>query len=293
MSLIDNIKKGTRLTAELLYDLVQGLANGDLDTVNNNLPLWRKNTFANYVISGCVWTGDSYGVNRNASMTSGQIMISGAIIDVNSVANRAFTASKDTYVDVDGNGILYYTEVSNNAASPSLSAGRIRLAVVITGASSISAATSINQGQASRTLPTTCNTKGNGKDSLGNYIYYNTPVNPLRIEQQTLYSVQANGSGSVGDGYYMYIGDMLYQTGTFYVGNGWTGWRNEAQSFAKAFTTNPIVIICSTSPVADTEADNGYPCSVRAVTTTGFTARVYHGNSVLGAGYSWIAIGKA
>lgn len=293
MSLIDNIKKGTRLTAELLYDLVYGLSNGDLDTPNNNLPLWRKNSLANYVVSGCVWSGDSYGSTRYASMTSGQIVIGGAVVDITSVANRLFTASKDTYVDVDANGILYYTEVTNNAASPALSTGRMRLGIIVTGASSIAADTSINQGQAARTLPTTCNTKGNGKDSLGNYIYYNIPTNPGRIEQQTIYSKQANGSGSVGDGYYMFIGDVLYQTGTFYVGNGFTGWTNSAQTFAKAFTTNPIVIICSTSPVADSEADNGYPCSVRSVSTTGFTARIYHGNVTLGAGYSWIAIGKA
>lgn len=40
-------------------------------------------------------------------------------------------------------------------------------------------------------------------------------------------------------------------------------------------------------------ADNGYPIALRAASTTAITIRAYHGNSVLGSGYNWIAIGKA
>lgn len=53
------------------------------------------------------------------------------------------------------------------------------------------------------------------------------------------------------------------------------------------------VTITPTSPVGDTEAENGYPMALRALATSSFQIRVYHGNSTLGAGYNWIAIGKA
>lgn len=54
------------------------------------------------------------------------------------VANRAYTASKDTYVDIDAAGNLYYTEVANGATTGfPLTAGRIRLAQVITNGAGI------------------------------------------------------------------------------------------------------------------------------------------------------------
>lgn len=47
-----------------------GLADGTLDDDNNSLELFRNEAMYDFVASGCVWTGDSYGVNRNASMTN-------------------------------------------------------------------------------------------------------------------------------------------------------------------------------------------------------------------------------
>ena len=133
MSLIDQIIKGKRITADFLYDLAYGLANGDLDTTNNNLPFWRGYDVKDHVMSGCVWTGDAYASTRYASMTAGVVCIGGKVVAVDSVANRQFTASKDTYIDVDNTGALYYSEVSNAAASPALSSGRLRIAVIVTG----------------------------------------------------------------------------------------------------------------------------------------------------------------
>lgn len=179
MSLLDDIKRGKRLTAEFLYDLLYGLANGDLFTANNNLPAWRNSSMPDYVVTGCVITADSAGVNRNASMSSGTVLIDGALIDITPVVSRTYTASKDTYVDVDSTATLYYTEVTNNAASPALAAGRIRLGVVVTGATTIAASTSINQGQPERTVPTTCNIGKSGIDSLGNRICLRKPYKPL------------------------------------------------------------------------------------------------------------------
>lgn len=178
MSALDKIKRGKRLTAAFLYELLYGIANGDLSTDNNNLPLWRDKSIANHVVEGCVWSGDSYGVNRNASMSAGTIMLDGQLIEVDAVANRTFNASNDTYVDVDGNGI-YYTAVANNAASPALTAGRIRIGVIVAGATFITSVASINQGQPEKTVPTTCNLGKSGIDSLGNKICRRNPTKPL------------------------------------------------------------------------------------------------------------------
>lgn len=176
MSLIDQIIKGKRLTADFLYSLVYGLANGDLDTTNNNLTYFRSKSLKDHVMEGCVWAGDAYASTRYASMSAGVICIGGKVVSVNSVANRQFTASKDTYVDVDNNGVIYYTEVSNNAASPALTSGRMRIAIVVTGATTIAAAASINQGSLQATLPVVSSEYLRGCDTSGNPIYNTNPI---------------------------------------------------------------------------------------------------------------------
>lgn len=201
MSLLDQLQKGTRITADLLYDLFYGVANGDLSTTNNNLPLWRQYDVADHVMTGCVWSGDSYASTRNASMTAGIICIGGQIVSVDAVANRTFTASKDTYVDVDNTGTLYYTEVTNNAASPSLTTGRMRLAIIVTGASTIAAAGSIHQGNinfgALCSGGLTANTSGQMRlavsDSLGNMICNRSP-RPTAVAGITRLNTQTTGN---------------------------------------------------------------------------------------------------
>ena len=99
-----------------------------------------------WVASGCVWTGDSYGGSLAASMTAGVVCVDGIRATVSAVTARAFTASKDTYVDISSAGTITYTEVSNNAASPALSAGNVRVAIIQSGAT-ITAAGAVNQGE--------------------------------------------------------------------------------------------------------------------------------------------------
>jgi hypothetical protein len=90
------------------------------------------------------------------------------------IANKTYTASRDTYVDIDTAGTVTYTEVANNAASPALAANSIRLGIVVTGASAIS---QINQGQISATLPVASSAVYTVADSLGNLI---CPRDPQR-----------------------------------------------------------------------------------------------------------------
>lgn len=134
-----------------------------------------------FVASGCVWSGDSYGSTLAASMTSGVIVINGNPLTVAAVTARAFTASKDTYIDASDNGdgtvLLTYTEVTNNAASPALAANSVRIGIIVSGASNIAAVGSVNQGQENKVLPIASSIPYQVTDSLGNLI---CPRDPQR-----------------------------------------------------------------------------------------------------------------
>lgn len=145
------------------------LASGELSTD----PL-RTESFFDFVASGMDWSGDAYASTRNASMTSGVMYIGGRRLTATAVSARSFTASKDTYVDASDNGdgtvLLTYTEVANNAASPALAANSVRIAIIVTGASNIAAAGSVNQGQENKVLPIASSVAYTVTDSLGNLI---------------------------------------------------------------------------------------------------------------------------
>lgn len=128
-----------------------------------------------FVASGCVWTGDSLGSTRAASMTSGVVYINGRRHTVAVVTSRTFTASKDTYIDllysvVDNIATPVYTEVTNNAASPALASNSIRIGIIVTGATTIADAGSVNQGQETKILPIASSVAYSVTDSLGNLI---------------------------------------------------------------------------------------------------------------------------
>jgi hypothetical protein len=127
-----------------------------------------------HIASGCVWTADAAGSTRLASMTSGVCYIDGKRLTVAAVNNRTFTASKDVYVDLhdngDGTAVPVYTDNTTNAASPALAANSIRCAIVVVGASSIAAATSVNQGQETMVVPIASSIPYCVQDSLGNLI---------------------------------------------------------------------------------------------------------------------------
>jgi hypothetical protein len=154
-----------------------------------------------YVISGLVWTADSAGVNRNASMTAGSIYINSRTISISAVTARTYTASKDTYIDIldnlDGTGTLVYTEVANNAASPALASNSIRIGIIITGATTIATSASVNQGQEDRLLPITSSTPYAVTDSLGNLICCRDPDHRLLgLRQITTAVTSTSGTGS-------------------------------------------------------------------------------------------------
>lgn len=135
----------------------------------------------NYIESGCIWTADSPGSTLAASMTAGVVWIGGKRLTVAAVTSRAFTASVDTYVDFqdngDGTANITYSTVTNNAASAALgnsgtTANTIRNAIIVSGATNIAAASSINQGSPWASLPTTTASVALAVcDTIGNLIY--------------------------------------------------------------------------------------------------------------------------
>ena len=98
---------------------------------------------SDFILSGGVWTTVS---GLNGTMTALAAYINGYKNTVAAVATRAFTPSKDTYVDVLKNAAthaftLVYTEVANGAAAPALAANSMRLAKVVTNATVITTIT--------------------------------------------------------------------------------------------------------------------------------------------------------
>lgn len=162
---------------------------------NANIITSRDEVDFDFVASGCVWSADAAGSTLAASMTAGVAYINGKRATVALVAARAFTASKDTYIDVklnpDATMSLVYTEVANNAASPALDTDSIRIGIIVTGAGSIAAAGSVNQGQEDKVLPISSSTPYAVTDSLGNLI---CPRDPNR---KTLGYRQLNSSNFV------------------------------------------------------------------------------------------------
>lgn len=183
------IIKPTTQWADQVADVLD-VAHNDDGTIKNDAittkdqfvdsldPVLRgSETVFDHVASGLVWTGDSYGSTCAASMTAGVVYIGGVRVPVSAVTSRTFTASKDTYIDVGTDGVLDYTEVANNAASPALAASHVRIGIIITGASNIANVGSINQGQEDKVLPIASSVAYCVTDSLGNLI---CPRDPSR-----------------------------------------------------------------------------------------------------------------
>lgn len=87
------------------------LSTGAGDVPNNSLLSFRKESVSNHVVSGLIF-GTS--ANLTSAVTAGVAVVNGTRIAV-SAFSHAFTASKDTYVDLKDDGTLSYVEVVNGA----------------------------------------------------------------------------------------------------------------------------------------------------------------------------------
>jgi hypothetical protein len=143
-------------TAGYLTALQNGTASTD--------PI-RVDTFSDFIIPATGVIAQSAGLIGTFSNI--QFWLTGVKYAGTSIANKTYTASKDTYVDVTGNSdttlTIQYNEVANGAAAPALSAGYIRVAKVVTSGAAI---TSVTQ---------------TGFDSLGNRVYPNKPIDISKL----------------------------------------------------------------------------------------------------------------
>lgn len=139
---------GTTVIMAPVAEFFKGLADGTLSTD----PM-RQEVFSNFVASGGTIAQSSGLIGTFSNIV---FYLNGRRYSGTSIANKTYTASKDTYVDVtgssDGSVTVAYNEVANGAAAPALTTNYIRVAKVVTGSSAI---TSVTQS---------------GADSLGNSI---------------------------------------------------------------------------------------------------------------------------
>jgi hypothetical protein len=198
----------TDTTVTVDGDGVYTLSNAPIDAMSvsqADVPVGFPNSFrdeyiANYIASGIVASGDSYGVNKNYSITAGVVYLNGKRLTVAAVSGVTVGASKDRYIDLRDNGdgtATYITnEVSNNAASQALTAGDMRVAIIVSGATTIASVASINQGQQDKVLPIASSVPYAVTDSLGNLICNRAP-NPTLIGYRQIVSSAAMSSGSI------------------------------------------------------------------------------------------------
>ena len=140
-------------------------------------------TFIDHVASGFVFPASSgtlaLTIPTGVAYVVGKRVVKGA-------QAHTYTASKDTYVDLNHVGTLTYAEVANGAGAPALTANSIRLGKVVSGGSTISS------------------TVQTGKDSLGNWLFntVNKPVcklddssNATSLPQNTNTAIPFNSAG--------------------------------------------------------------------------------------------------
>ena len=150
---------------------------------------------ADYVVSGGV-------VAQTAGLTGSfsdiVFYISGVRYTKTGVANKTYTASKDTYVDIDATGTVYYTEVANGATTGyTLTAGRLRIAKVVTSGAAI-----------------TTVTQNPNSDGVGNPFRNLGAVGANKLFNPYKFSVYQTTAGNLGAS----PGKVLYDTAEFDTG---------------------------------------------------------------------------
>ena len=90
--------------------------------------------YADSVASGLVVTQDTL---LDGDISAGTVYINQALVSVDAVVGNAFTASKDTYVDVGDDAVITYTETVIDAGAPALAADAVRIAKVVTDGTEI------------------------------------------------------------------------------------------------------------------------------------------------------------
>lgn len=163
---------GSTVIMASVDEYFEGLADGTLSTD----PL-RSSFIPNHIVSGGVIAQSSGLIGTLSTVV---VHLSGRRYTSAAIANKTYTASRDTYVDVagvaDGTATITYSEVTNGAASPALAAGSHRLGKVVTSGAAI---TGIEQV---------------GYDTLGNRYYNTVTLPPQALKFQSALNSWADGA---------------------------------------------------------------------------------------------------
>lgn len=170
---------GTTVIMADVDEYFRKIASGELSTD----PL-RTTLFFDHIASGGAVAQSAGLVGTFSNII---FYINGVKYTGSSIANKTYTASKDTYVDITGASggavTVLYTEVANNAASPALTTNYIRVAIVTTSGAAI---TNSNQGQENQVIPIASSVAYSVTDSLGNLIYPRDPNRRILGHRQQL-----------------------------------------------------------------------------------------------------------
>lgn len=173
-------------------------SNITADSITDNgtlLSQVRIDTITNFVVSGGIVAISSGFVGTFSDIV---YYIAGRRYTKTTVANKTYTASKDTYLDIDINGNITYTEVTNGAAAPALAANNIRLGKVVTSGAAI---TSIVQ---------------NDSDSLGNPMRPRGPISTNQVQSSCAFRMYRTAALNSPAGT---TGAMAFDTKEFDLGN--------------------------------------------------------------------------
>jgi hypothetical protein len=104
------------------------------DSLNSHVAEINDNT-SSQVVYGLAPTTSA---TLMSNITAGVAYISGIRIE-KAITSHTYTASKDTYLDIDNAGIYTFVAVANGAASPAITTNSIRIAKIVTNGTAITA----------------------------------------------------------------------------------------------------------------------------------------------------------
>lgn len=168
--------------SNVVEDLTPQLG-GDLDTngksinaiaqtnaiENQSKLLQTEDIIADFVVTGLL---PATSANLTSDISAGHAYVTGTRVN-KAVTSKTYTASKDTYVDVNSAGTYTFVEVALGAAAPAVTADSIRLAKVVTGVDNITGVTDLRAIGATATLDKVVATDASGlllQDDGGNGI---------------------------------------------------------------------------------------------------------------------------
>ena len=123
---------------------------------NTSKLLQTEDIFSDYVVTGLL---PATSANLISDISAGHAYVTGVRVN-KSATSKTYTASVDTYVDVNSVGTYTFPEVALGAAAPAITADSIRLAKVVTGATAITGVTDLRKLTLTLPAPTVVLTGG-------------------------------------------------------------------------------------------------------------------------------------